>query len=282
MIQPMLLHKAMNNAPFNSTDYLAELKLDGIRMIITNIDHRIRLYTRNQLEVTEQFPELQSLVLPPGTTIDGELIAADEKGRPDYDRLMERFHSGICFPVTFTAFDVLHYKGRDVTNLTLIERKMILIDVIPQDSTSLTKVKYTAGEGPALFEAVKERMLEGIVLKEKYSKYILGHRSCFWLKVINLERTDVWVNGYQKNGFGLHLAHEDGSPAGIVETGMSPKEKAAFYYAANQITQKETEDVVYLEPGIIQCRVLHRPKTNSGKLRAPSFSHFLFQKEEIY
>ncbi|NEU31250.1 hypothetical protein GN156_10705 [bacterium LRH843] len=71
-------------------------------------------------------------------------------------------------------------EGQDVTNFTLLERKMMLDHIIPEDIDVMAKVKYTGGLGDVLFDLVKEQGLEGIVQKSKHSKYFLGVRSPEW------------------------------------------------------------------------------------------------------
>lgn len=77
-ISPMLLHKSIE--PFDNRDYISELKLDGIRLIVSKIDDQIKLYTRHHNDVTALFPELHTIDIPDGTILDGEIIVSDRKG----------------------------------------------------------------------------------------------------------------------------------------------------------------------------------------------------------
>nr|WP_317853541.1 hypothetical protein [Neobacillus sp. Marseille-Q6967] len=56
----MLLHKS--DRPFDSSDYITELKLDGIRLVYS-VDNagKVRLYSRHKNEITSKFPELHNL-----------------------------------------------------------------------------------------------------------------------------------------------------------------------------------------------------------------------------
>lgn len=58
----MLLHKS--NEPFDDPDYISELKLDGIRLIVSKMDDQMKLYTRHHNDVTALFPELHSIDIP--------------------------------------------------------------------------------------------------------------------------------------------------------------------------------------------------------------------------
>jgi DNA ligase 1 len=267
-IWPMLLHKS--DQPFDSGDYLTELKLDGIRLIYS-VDNagKVRLYSRHNNEITAKFPELQSLNLPPGTTLDGELIVTDNEGKPDFEAMMSRFMSRKdTTPVSFVAFDVIQRDGERVTGLPLLERKQVLADLIPTDTALLAKSQFIEGHGAAYFDAVKAQDLEGIVLKRKDSRYQVGKRSRDWLKVINWQYADVYVVGYRKQpkDFGWLLADNDGRYLGVMELGVPPKEKAKIYRGA---IVRETDEVTYIEP--VGARVKFRCYTKAGLLRLPSF-----------
>ncbi|ESU33270.1 hypothetical protein G3A_07050 [Bacillus sp. 17376] len=183
-ISPMLLHKA--DEPFDNLDFITELKLDGIRLIYSVDDAgKVRLYSRHNNEITAKFPELHSLDIPPGTTLDGELIVSDNDGKPDFEAVMSRFMSRKDkTPISFVAFDVIQHEGKRVTNLPLLNRKEILADLVPTDSALLSKVQFVEGHGSAYFDAVCSQSLEGVVLKRKDSGYQVAKRSTDWLKVI--------------------------------------------------------------------------------------------------
>lgn len=87
-------------------------------------------------------------------------------------------------PVSFVAFDVIQHEGKRVTNLPLLYRKEMLADLVPTDTTLLSKVQFVEGHGAAYYDAVCSQSLEGIVLKRKDSRYQVGKRSTDWLKVI--------------------------------------------------------------------------------------------------
>lgn len=266
-ISPMLLHKS--DKPFDSSDYITELKLDGIRLIYS-VDSagKVRLYSRHNNEITAKFPELLSLELPPGTVLDGELIVTDKEGKPDFEAMMSRFQSRKSTePVSFVAFDVLQHRGERVTGLSLLERKELLADLVPTDSGFLSKVQFVEGHGAAYYNAVQAQGLEGIVLKRKDSRYQVGKRSDAWLKVINYQYSDVYVTGYRKKDFGWLLADDCGKYLGVMELGVPPLARAKVYRAE---VREETADFAYLaNPG--RCRVKFRNYTKAGMLRLPSF-----------
>lgn len=268
-ISPMLLHKS--DEPFDSSGYITELKLDGIRLIYSvDATGKVRLYSRHNNEITAKFPELHSLDLPPGTVLDGELIVSDSDGKPDFEAMMSRFLSSkSTVPVSFVAFDVLQHGGERVTGLPLLERKELLTDLVPTDSGFLSKVQFVEGHGAAYYNAVRAQGLEGIVLKRKDSRYQAGKRSDAWLKVINYQYADVYVIGYRKQpkDFGWLLADNDGKYMGVMELGVPPYARAKIY---RDEVREEPADFAYLSKPV-KCRVKFRNYTKAGLLRLPSF-----------
>lgn len=159
-VSPMFLQKA--NEPFDGDSYITELKLDGIRLILSKIDNKIRLYTRHNNEVTFKFPELQSIDVPDGTVLDGEVIFTDLDGKPDFEAMMGRFQSSNHFlvsDISYVVFDVIQYKGKKITNLPLVERKQFLNEIIKQDTSLVSKVQYIEGHGAAYFDLVQQQGL---------------------------------------------------------------------------------------------------------------------------
>lgn len=87
----MLLQKS--DKAMNSTLNICELKLDGIRLILSNTSRQIQCWTRHKTPCIDHFPELKSLDLPSGIILDGELIVSDVNGHPDFELIMKRFQT---------------------------------------------------------------------------------------------------------------------------------------------------------------------------------------------
>lgn len=280
-ISPMLLQPI--SEPFDDSKWLSELKLDGIRMIYSNMEER-RLYTRHNNEITNRFPEL-NFNLPKGTILDGEMIQADLNGKPDFEELMSRFQVkniekskrlAIQKPVTYCVFDVLYYQGKSICHWPLMDRKKLLEELIPEENQSLAKVRYIEGHGKVFFEACCAQELEGIVLKKADSTYKVGKRpEGVWYKVVNYNYANVWITGYRNSSFGWLLAFEDGRPAGIMELGASPEIRRKIYQASKGIPQKENGDLIYFSGQYLKCRVKYRNLTKGGLLRLPSYVELL-------
>lgn len=273
-VSPMLLHKSEH--AFNDENYITELKLDGIRLILSKFNNKIRLYTRHKNEVTSKFSELLNIDIPNGTIIDGEIIVTGHDGKPDFDAMMEKFHSNkSSHKIQYCVFDVIYYKGDKVTHLPLIERKNLLESFLPQ-SQEVILVKWLYGNGEAYFELVKQQDLEGIVLKKANAKYQIRKRSYDWLKVINYKYVDAYITGLRKDEFGLLLGIDNGKSietAGMME--FMPKEaKVKFYKIYRDLIVSENEKFIYLDPQM-KCRIKFRNYTKGGKLRIPSFVEYI-------
>ncbi|WP_326055972.1 DNA ligase [Paenibacillus chitinolyticus] len=197
-VSPMLLQYSKDNMPFNSAKHIAELKFDGIRLIVSHMDE-IRLYTRHNNDVTARFPELVlNAPIPPGTILDGEVIVTDQDGKPDFEGMLSRFQSRRDkTPVTFVAFDIIKHRGIDVNSLPLMRRKGLLEQAF-KESDYYKRVQVVRGLTTEYFKIVKQHGLEGIVIKDKDSKYEVDRRSWAWQKVINWTHAEVYISGYRK------------------------------------------------------------------------------------
>lgn len=268
-ISPMLLQKS--NHPFDDDSYITELKLDGIRILWTKFNDKVKIYTRHNNEVTTLYPELTDIDLPNGTVLDGEIVVTDENGKPDFEATMERFRSkNVPYTIQYCVFDIIQHNGIKVHNLSLLDRKDLLSKIIPFNHPSITVVQWIPGNGNAYFDLVKQNGLEGIVLKKSDSVYDIGKRSYNWLKVINYMYEDVYITGLRKGEFGVLLSFLDGKPAGLMEF-LTPVERKKLYstYKVNS----ENDKFIFIEP--IKCRVKYRNITKHGKLRIPSFVEWL-------
>lgn len=150
------------NEPFDDDAFITELKLDGIRLILSKFDNKVNLYTRHNNEVTAKFPELLTIDIPIGTVLDGEIIVSDSSGKPDFEAIMSRFQSKRnnlenC-TLSYVIFDVIQYKGNPVSRLPLMERKQLLDEIITQDTSLVAKAKYIEGPGSAYFDLVQPRI----------------------------------------------------------------------------------------------------------------------------
>jgi len=169
--------------PFSDSGWLFEPKWDGWRTLCFLRRGKVHLLSRRKNSLNERFPELREigkLIKAETALIDGEIVALDKAGLPQFDALRSR---RLKCSVVFYAFDLLHLDGFDVTTCPLIKRKALLKKILPKDNTG--RIRFTDHiicNGEALFKRVEALNLEGIVMKRKDSVYS-RLQSCDWLKV---------------------------------------------------------------------------------------------------
>ncbi len=165
--------------------------------------------------------------IPPGSVIDGELVATDKDGRPDYPRLRERLAAGASLmekiPTAYLAFDALYLEEKPLLRQPVQRRRARLKKAV-EAGGHIFVPDHIEEDGVELFEACLERGLEGVVAKHRLSPYVPGQRSPFWLKVKAVKSDDFVVIGWlgQKPFDALVVGyHEDGRllPCGTVGGG---------------------------------------------------------------
>lgn len=180
--------------------WLYEIKLDGYRMIAVR-NQKTEIYSRLKNSNTRKFPEIVDALdsLPEGTVIDGELVALNSEGRPDFN-LLQNYRSSESHLVYF-VFDILFHKGRLLLKLKLSERRRILREAVkPNDHVQIVEVSTSAAD---IMRFVREHCLEGVIAKRADSIYLPGKRTGLWLKTrINLTQEFV-IGGYTPSHLGL-------------------------------------------------------------------------------
>jgi bifunctional non-homologous end joining protein LigD len=126
-------------------------------------------------------PELER-ALPANVQLDGELVAFDAEGHPDVHLLGQRMlHGDEGIPLTYMAFDVLAFEGEPTTREAYRERRRLL-DALTLEAPH-ARVLPTFPDGEALFAAMCEHGLEGVVSKRERDPYRPGER--LWVKTKN-------------------------------------------------------------------------------------------------
>jgi len=187
--------------PPEGPQWLWELKWDGYRAVAVK-GSTVKLYSRNHKSLDKKFPYLAEALseLPNETVVDGEIVALDDQGRPNFN-LLQNFISE-ADRIRYFIFDVLHHKGRDLTGLTLVERRKLL-DALKISSPRIKISDYVEADSSVLLEGAKEQHLEGIIGKRKDSRYEAGTRTGSWIKYrLNLGQEFV-VGGFTPGPHGL-------------------------------------------------------------------------------
>ena len=276
-----------------------EVKWDGIRAIVFADHGEVCIQSRNLLDVTRQYPEVQGLgdvFATRRVILDGEIVAPDEDGRPQFSRLQQRMHQSSAavindgmrnYPVSFMAFDVLAVDGESTMALPYLERRARLEALELSGSWWQTPSTHV-GDGSLVLAATKSQGLEGVLAKRLDSTYEPGRRSRSWLKIKNKNRQEFVVGGWspgagnRSDHFGaLLIGYYDGDRliyAGHVGTGFNRKTLDDLLRRMNALRRDRSPFVatpripgaVWVEPELV-CEVEFTEWTTEGVLRHPSF-----------
>lgn len=211
-IQPMLA--TLVDESFSDPDWVFETKWDGFRSVCFLQDGQARLVSRNQIEMTPQYPELEGLAKQfkaKQAIIDGEIVALDEKGMPRFQLLQPRVgrKSGLSAlrgkgQIVYYVFDLIYYDGFDLTSCALVERKALLEKIL-RPAGFVKYAEHIEAEGDLFFKEIEKFRLEGMIAKRAASPYV-QKRSSDWLKVKTVQRLEVVIGGYtQPRGSRSHF-----------------------------------------------------------------------------
>ena len=203
-IHPMLA--SISAKPFDDPHWLFEIKWDGYRALAFLAKGTARLVSRNQNDLTPRYPELRvlpKLVKAEAAVLDGEVVVLDEQGRSSFSLMQQRTgmrsHGRQAaprheLPILYYVFDLIYLDGYDLRRVALDDRKRILREII-QDGDLVRVSDHYPGQGKALFEAAKQKGLEGILAKKCNSCYE-EKRSREWLKIKITQTVDCVIGGY--------------------------------------------------------------------------------------
>ncbi|HEU5246554.1 MAG TPA: ATP-dependent DNA ligase [Candidatus Udaeobacter sp.] len=193
-----------------ATVYLED-KFDGIRAQLHRSAQQVEIFSRDLRRITGQFPELadQARSFQEELIIDGEIIAF-EKGRElnffDLQKRLGRKSNGADLfaraaadvPVAFVIFDLLWLNGRSLLKTPLHERRRHLSGVRLPSHFQIARVMpvHSAAEIEQAFQQARQRLNEGLMIKDPESFYLPGNRGMFWFKLKReLATLDVVVVG---------------------------------------------------------------------------------------
>jgi bifunctional non-homologous end joining protein LigD len=176
--------------------------LDGYRAEAIRTADGVAFYSRNGKSLAKKFPYIVEALsdLPEDTIIDGELVALDESGRPEFNRLQN--YSDAYQHIRYFVFDVLVLKGRDLRNLRLSERRKHLA-LLPFTDQRIVLSEVFDVPAETMLAAVKQQGLEGVVAKRKDSLYESGKRSGAWVKHRVNAGQEFVIGGYTPGPHGI-------------------------------------------------------------------------------
>ena len=294
-MRPMLATRG-TSVP-SGTAWLHEVKWDGMRVLVEVSGGAVRIWSRNENDVTVSFPELHDLAdLDHDVLLDGEVVAFLD-GLPRFGALADRMHVtqgararalATTNPVTLLVFDLLRLDGEDLTGRPLTERRAAL------EGLGLAGVHWQVpaayDDGPMLLRATEQQGLEGIVSKKRSSRYHPGRRSADWLKFPHRPTGSYVVGGWRRETdsrtrLGAVLVGEP-TPAGLryrgrVGSGIAGKagqrllevlrpleaESSPF---VDEVPKVDAQGTTWLVPEVV-VEVASLGFTPAGRLRQPSF-----------
>jgi bifunctional non-homologous end joining protein LigD len=310
-IRPMLA--TLVDEPFDSDEWLYEIKWDGYRAIAFLDGKSPRFVSRNQNDLTSAYPELHGIVSSVKArtaVLDGEIVALDEQGRPSFSLMQQRTGVGEGgrrirrtrddIPIVYYVFDLLYLDGYDLMQADLELRKQLLASIV----TSGDLIRYSdhyIGQGTALFEAAAQKALEGIVAKRRSSCY-LQKRSSEWLKIKVVKRQECVIGGYtdprgSRENFGsvvLGLYDDKGRliPVGQAGSGFTEQTHAQMWKRLHSLDTNQSpffgkvesdRRLHFVKPELVAeikfTEWTHEGQSGAIKMRAPVFQGLRFDKE---
>ncbi|MBY6013292.1 DNA ligase D [Qipengyuania gaetbuli] len=226
--------------------WMHEIKFDGYRAMIAANGSVVRVYTRNGKDWTDKFGPLVDALAAlelPACLVDGEIVATDAKGNPDFSTLQAvlkrgRGSQGKDDALQFHAFDLLELAGEDLKALPNIERKERLEALLTTAEPPIFVADHVIGAGERLFNTMCAASQEGIISKKMDAPYRHA-RSKAWVKVKCTRRQEFVIVGWKKSS-------AKGRP--FASLLMAQHERGKLVYSGNVGTGFNSDDFDELGP----------------------------------
>jgi bifunctional non-homologous end joining protein LigD len=172
----------LTDAPFHDAGWVFEDKYDGFRMVAKIEDGKVTLYSRNGKIISHSYIEVAKALesVKGDAVIDGELVALDKNGISHFQLLQNALRHEA--KLLYCAFDLMFLNGEDLRDLTLLERKKRLNDILPRHKL-IAFSRHRKTSGTKFFDEAERKGLEGIMAKRAESTYRSGSRTDDWLKI---------------------------------------------------------------------------------------------------
>ena len=275
--------------------WMHEIKFDGYRALVAAAGGDVRVWTRNGKDWTDKFAPLVEAIAGlglPSCLIDGEIVAYDKDGNPDFSTLqavLKRGHGSQTDKdnLAYHAFDLLEVAGEDLTRRPNIERKERLEALLKGVRPPVHVADHVLGAGEKLYAAMCRAGQEGIISKAIDAPY-QHRRSKSWVKVKCTRRQEFVIIGWKKSTAkgrpfsSLLLAQKEGHRLiykGNVGTGFSGDAMADLAARFAEIERAEppaevdrssASGVTWLEPQLV-AEIAFAEFTADGNVRHGSF-----------
>ena|SRR5450432_840449 len=266
IIKPMLA--TLVDDSFSDPDWLFETKWDGVRAVCFLENGKARFVSRNQNDLTTQYPELSetgNTISGRRSILDGEIVALDEHGVSRFQLLQPRLgrknqaeiaRLAASTRLAYYVFDLLYLDGFDLQSCSLLDRKTQL-EAIIKPGKNIRYSDHIIEHGEALYKEIAKIPLEGIVAKRLASNY-MQKRSRDWLKIKTIQESEVVVGGYTE-------PRHSRSYFGALVVGLY--ERGKLHYVAHiggGFNEKSLEQLYKLLQPLrtSQCPFVEKPQTN--------------------
>lgn len=284
LLKPMLAKVV--ETPFDSKEWIFEIKLDGFRAVADLNFKEVSLYSRNlhllNARFTHLIEDLKRLNID--AIFDGEIVALDEKGISRFQSLQNQKDENNIY---YYVFDILYYQGEDLRSFDILKRKALLKKILKK-GTSIRYLDHIDDQGRKFFQMCKEKSLEGIIGKKKTSVYENGMRSGAWVKIKAEMSQEVVICGFtqprrSRKHFGALITgvYENGVLhfAGHVGGGFTEKKQQEVLKTLTPLVTsacpfknppKTNTPVTWVKPHYL-CEVKFKEWTSDGVMRMPIF-----------
>ncbi|MBR7798114.1 DNA ligase D [Agaribacter marinus] len=283
--------------PIASTDipkgdnWMFEVKYDGFRCVLKWEHDNIRLMSKNNKDLTLQFPEIieyckrnqERLLSFLPIQLDGELVVLNNMYQANFAWIQKRGRlknkdkvqeAAIHRPASFLAFDLIMQKGRQLYQEMFTKRKQALEALISQlKHNNIIQFVNAYPNAELLLERVFTNKGEGIIAKRKRSTYKAGKNHQDWFKIKNWRTLHGFLTAFdmRNNYFSVAVFQEDT----IVDIGKCKHglDEEALHTLKDLFIHKgskQTGSVFTLPPAI--CAAIHSLDLYDGELREPEFT----------
>lgn len=281
---------------FDSEEWVFEIKWDGYRALADLRNKKPLFYSRNGISYEEKFEFLfdELKIQKHKMVIDGEIVAYDETGKPNF-QLLQQAGQNPNLALVYQVFDLIWLNGHSTESLSLLERKELLKEALIE--TDLIKIsEHIPEHGIAFFDEIQKMNLEGMIAKKKDSLYHKNHRSEDWLKIKRTDTEEAIICGFtepkgSRQYFGSLILgrYLDGKLvySGHTGTGFSDEKLKEIYELLEPLmvknspfetTPKTNAPAIWVKPEIV-CEVKFSEITKDGIFRHPVFLRIREDKE---
>lgn len=273
---------------FDDEDWIFEIKWDGYRAVADLRKKQPLFYSRNGISFLSKFEKISQDFenQKHKMILDGEIVAYDENGRPNF-QLLQQIGDNPNLALVYQVFDILWLNGHSSENIPLIQRKELLKEALVETDV-IKYCDHIPEKGIEFFNQMKKMNLEGMIAKKADSLYIENHRSSDWLKIKFTNTEEAIICGFteprgSREGFGALMLgkYSDGKLIypGHTGTGFNKELIHQIHSRLKKLTTKTSPfetipktnmPVTWTKPELV-CEIKYSEITKDGMFRHPVF-----------